>query len=448
MTTVTYDHVVTTTAEIDLAGLVLALDSALPGTALAGDDELGLLAVTDPAGHARMHVGPSRHVHDPVTAARHLGLGHVPGDQSWWTEITATGAGDLPAARSLARALADQGAGQVLDLGNPIEAAGTTPLAGAAPFDLVGGREAVLVQRRPVVSLGPVLHAAVAAAERSGRAAVLLTPPTTRLTPVVEHLVHDGALRWAVDDGHQAQATASATVLAWDGEGFAPAPGRPEATAVAADEGGEHGLVVDVDTLHPYPDPQTGTLTEGVLAALGAGPAEQVGTMEPPDSGWDRALVGAIGRRRSPGPVDLVVAAPRADGVLTIRPEPGGVRERVHLSASVEVADLQALGHRLLRDGAQLAVVARRPLGPERSISVATVRGTRPAMLALRTDRFVGLTADVLRGELGASVDVDGHALVATVPAHASPQISTGDRWLEVLALVARHDTLRGQAPA
>ncbi|MGL5818537.1 MAG: DUF6177 family protein [Phycicoccus sp.] len=507
----TYDLVVATPTPVDPETLLLAVDRA-SGSAPSGsatslavrpDRSRRVLAVTDAASRELFWVGPTRPVARPVAQARRLGLGPMSGHDAHWTEVCVRHPGDLRLARASSEQLVALAGGRVADLAGAAadhdlpSTADTDPVS---PFDAVGGAECVLVQRRPVVALGPWLTHALLTASADERTLVVLTPPGTCLTPAVERLVHHGSLRWVVDDGTHAVEPHRGEAVEWDGERFV-APGAaagavherdaqdrgaldhsaPDRGARDDDDAQDHGaqdriapdrgardgaarsfteegdaswvLHVEAEALHPYDTPPVGGLAEHVAAALALPPPADLGVLEPGESAWDTAVVAAVAREQAPTPTRLVVGGDGLDGTLSVIAQPGGALERLELLADAgeaprDVEELRALGDRLLDAGAQLAVVGYRWAAASRLLTTGSAGPLLPALLVAHPGRFTGLSARSFAD--GADGIAAHRPWVLTFPAPdgltSAGAARTLRQWRAALALLRRHDTLAARS--
>lgn len=470
-----YDWLVTSRLDVDPALLILAIDDATgqrgDGWSVHADPDGRVVVVVDGSGRPVAWVGPTRLVHDPAGAARRLAMGTVPDQECYWTEVTTRREGDLPVVAAVVEQLARDGQGRSVELAGVAashprghdDPGGARPSGmarsgraqedpGEAPVDVVGAEEAVLVQRRPVVGLGPWLTHALLWAGQGSRRLVLLTPPTSRLTPAVERLVHHGGLRWVVDDGRRSVEVHRGQVVRWDGARFVADP-QAAAGRWPTDPDAAWTLLVEAEAITPYPQPDAGSLTEAVARALDLGMPSGAGLMEPVESSWDRAAVTELARRQSPIAAQVVVTGARFDGVLSVVPQPGGVLERVELVVDAPAephgpAALAQLGDRLARTGAQLAVLGYRWGTTCRVVPPSGVGPLLPGLLVAQPPRFPGLTAEALgaAGGHGKPEQSDTGAWVLTFP--AAPGLDPAEsrailrRWREALRLLQVHDTV------
>ncbi|MGL5930909.1 MAG: DUF6177 family protein [Dermatophilaceae bacterium] len=461
----TYDLVAATRDDVDPTTLLLALDEANPTgprLALRPDPHDRVLTVADPAGRDVLWIGPTRPVARPAAQARRLGLEAITDADTHWTDVCTRHLQYLSLARAVADRLVAHAGGRVADLTGGAQPDNALPLSPDVvdpqpPFDAVGNIECVLVQRRPVVALGPWLTHAMLTANADGRTLVVITPPTTAFTPAVDRLVHHGALRWVVDDGTSSVEPHRQARVDWDGTRFvdlaapdAAAPASKTVSPFAEPADGGLALQCETETLHPYDDPPAGRMASAVAFALGLPDPLDAGLMEPAEALWNPGLVAGLARRQSPAAARVIVAGDRLDGTISVLPQPGGVLERLEMIADAGDTPrtddgLRTLGERLLDAGVQLAIVGYRRASPTRLITAPTAgRLVVPALLVAHPTRFPGLTAEQLAG---AATDLDTRrpwVLTFPAPAHLSSDESarTVRRWHTALALLRRHDTL------
>lgn len=459
----TYDLVLAARADLAPTDVVLAVDAADEGRGslfVQADRGHRVVIVTDPQGGVVAYIGPTRPVHDPaVEGARH-GLGEVAAEEEFWTELAAPEARDLDFLRSLADHLARAAGGRVLDpldplgIGSALDAddPGTDQLTvpTTAPFDVLGEEEAVVVWRRPVVALGPWLTHLLLEAEAAERRLVVLTPPSARLTPATERLVRQGVVRWLVDDGTLTTEPRLGRQVRWSGEAFEADDAAPPTLEAPAD--GAWVLHLDLEGLHPYPDPQVGQLLEQVVAALGVGPVERCGLMEPAEASWDPAVVGEAARLSSPHEMRVIAAGPGVDAVLTVVPQPSGATERVELVADAPAEPLSEeglheLGVTLAGAGAQLALVCYRWSTEDRLVGAGGMGPLVPGLLVVDTARFRVPQDQVEQTSRGRAREVGGHLVVPFPPPEGEVTLEMSrevwDSWYALLALVNRHDEVQ-----
>ncbi|MGL5865727.1 MAG: DUF6177 family protein [Dermatophilaceae bacterium] len=507
----TYDLLAATRDDVDLTTMVLALDDADPTgvrLTLRPDPHHRILTATDPDGRDVMWLGPTRPIARPAAQAHRLGLGTFANTDAHWTDICVRHLQHLALARAVADQIVAHAGGRVADLTGGIQTGGiqtgaiqtggiqtgaiqtgaiqtgdaleppTETTDPAPPFDAVGDTECVLVQRRPVVSLGPWVTHAVLAARAAGRILALITPPTTTLTPAVDRLVHHGALRWVVDDGVSSFEPHRHTRVDWDGARFVDllgpgavaraVPGSagrvsgPDtatfttaslpAVAAPAQNPLDHGwaLQCETETLHPYDDPPVGRMASAVAFALGIADPLDAGLMEPAEAPWNLGLIARLAQGQSPAATRVIAAGDRFDGTISVLPQPGGVLERLEMLADPGGVprtsdDLRTLGERLLDAGVQLAIVGYRRASRARLLEAATAgRPVIPALLVAHPARFPGITAGRLAdAALGLDPAYPG-VFTFSAPERRSPKESaaTIERWYSALALLRRHDTL------
>lgn len=455
MTAMTFDFVVAGRRDLEPTSIVLAVDEASNGEQLSlqPDRDQRVLAVLDADDTVRCWIGPTRQVADAEHAASRFGLGSLTRSATYWTEIVVPENCDLELADRICTAMAGHCDGHIVRLFDPADQPVELPPAAVGidrgPFD-VTGRDAVMVVRRSVVTLGPWLTHSLLYAANDRRRLVLLTPPETSLSPVVERLVLHDDVRWLVDDGQIAVEPHRGRPMAWDGEAFAE---TQEEKPSGWREPGDSAWVfaLDAEVLHPYDRATPGTMTESVVAAFDRGKPQFAGLMEPPESEWDVAAVTELARVMSQGSTSLCVEGQGWHGSLTIQPEPGGVMERCELllDAGAEPMDadgLFALGQRVADTGVQFAMIGYRWATERHVITPASVNPALPAALVADPARFPGLTSRTLRAHVGDHLREHGRHWVM---AFESPHDTTREqsrqlmqRWGSALELLRTHDEI------
>ena len=235
----------------------------------------------------------------------------------------------------------------------------------------VTGKNAVVVQDRPVVSLSSWLVDALAVHGRDGLGLQVVTPSTSVLTHALRSFLGKRAATWVVraPDGRYYDGFNGLPLVWDDGTGFVTDPALdPEEgpnEAFRASPGDEPTALLHVDLQVDHPvrgDLQLGGVVED-LAERVAGAAPSVwGTSEPLTRPWDRAGITETARRRAPGATWLAFSGqpgggPDEDalpfaGTLRVSRTPAGVREHVLLTVAQRPGgepDLEALTP-LLRD--------------------------------------------------------------------------------------------------
>ncbi|MGL5818550.1 MAG: DUF6177 family protein [Phycicoccus sp.] len=487
----TYDLVAATRDDVDPTTLLLAIDEASPTgprLSLRPDPHDRVLIVTDPTGRDVVWIGPTRPVARPAAQARRLRLEGLTDADTHWTDVCTRHLAYLSLARAVAERLVAHAGGRVVDLASGAQPNDALPpsldvVDPPSPFDAVGSSEGVLVQRRPVVGLGPWLTHAMLTAGADGRTLVVITPPESALTPAVDRLVHHGALRWVVDDGTSSVEPHRQAPVDWDGERFVdlddpdaaptgpaddatsgssgavtPTPGQdaarpgrvPALAPLPTSSDRPWALQCETETLHPYDEPAAGRMASAVAFALGLADPLDAGLMEPAEAAWDSGLVAGLARRQSPAATRVVVSGDRLDGTISVLPQPGGVLERLEMLADAGDAprsddDLRTLGERLLDAGVHLAIVGYRRVGPARLVTAPTAgRPVSPALLVAHPMRFPGLTAEQLSGTEPRPDTHRSWVLTFPAPQRLSPEESaaTVERWHAALVLLRLHDTL------
>lgn len=454
MAGMTFDLLVAGRTDLEPTNVVLAVDAASLGEQLTlqPDRDRRVLAVVDGQDVVRCWIGPTRQVADPAHAASRFGLNGLTDSATYWTELVVPENCDPDLGRRIGDALAKDSGGEVVELFAPTDPVIELPASQSGiergPFD-VTGREAVIVVRRNVVTLGPWLTHGLLYAAADGRRLVILTPPETAISPVVERLVVLGTVRWLVDDGQVTVEPHRGVALTWDGQGFVDDPqAKPSGWREPADSAWV--FTVDAETLYSYDRVETGSLTEAVAAAFERGTPSAAGLMEPPEGRWDRAVITEYARQMSDKESSLAVEGADWHGALTIVPQPGGVLERTELMldagpAPLDLEGLFALGSRIAATGAQLAIVGYRWTTARRVITPAGVNPALPAVIVAQPERFAG-AEEAIRQIAGDRLRVVAGRWVM---AFDSPVGITRDQsrallgqWSGVLAQLRAHDEI------
>ncbi|WP_304451925.1 DUF6177 family protein [Nocardiopsis sp. YSL2] len=230
---------------------------------------------------------------------------------------------------------------------------------------VVTGKNAVVVQDRPVVSLSSWLVDALAAHGRDGTGLQVVTPSTSVLTHALRSFLGKPAATWVVraPDGRYYDGFNGLPLVWADGTGFVPDPaldpedGPNQAFRVSPDDAPVALLHVDLQIDHPVSgDLRLGGAVEELTASLTGASPSVWGTAEPLTRPWDRTRITETARGRAPGRTWLAFAGrPGAGpdeealpfaGTLLVSRTPTGVREHVLLTVAHrpgEEPDLDAL---------------------------------------------------------------------------------------------------------
>lgn len=456
------DWLIRSPRPVDFADIVAAVNQIAPHAGLRADRSGRFVVVVDEQDVPAVWFGPSREVQDErAELVRYVPEGQPVAGTAWWTEVVA------PAARSADGA---QLSGQLAELAQTLAGIlqGRAHLLGAAPddgvrgpattggeddlFDLIGDRAAVSLQTRAVLGLTSWLTGCLLWARDHERQLVLLTPRTTRLTPVLAQLVARGAVRWVADDGAVAHDTLTGQQVAWDGAGFTESDTTIQAERPLGEE--SWVLVVEADTMHEgSAGTVIGPFLQQVCGACGLGPIVGQGLMEPVESPWDEGTLTAYARAQSPGPARLVVRGRDHDGLASVVPQPVGLLERLELTADAPAEllnedGLRAMGHGLLDAGSQLAVLGYRRSTGTRLVDAWPSGPVLPGLIAVQASRFPGLSEHDLRELLpeGALSAATPSGWVMTFPAPDAPSPPDGvelpRQWDAVLPLLESHDRI------
>lgn len=217
----------------------------------------------------------------------------------------------------------------------------------------VTGKNAVVVQDRPVVSLSSWLADAIAGYGREGLGLQVVTPSTSVLTHALRSFLGKPAATWVVraPDGRYYDGFNGLPLVWADETGFVPDPaldpedGPNQAFRVSPGDEPTALLHVDLQVDHPVRgDLQLGGALEELTASLAGAPPSVWGTSEPLTRPWDRARITETARSRAPGRTWLAFAGqpgggPDGDtrpfaGTLRVSRVPSGVREHVLLTVA------------------------------------------------------------------------------------------------------------------
>ncbi|RKS05676.1 hypothetical protein DFP74_1281 [Nocardiopsis sp. Huas11] len=235
----------------------------------------------------------------------------------------------------------------------------------------VTGKNAVVVQDRPVVPLSSWIVDALAVHGREGLGLQVVTPSTSVLTHALRSFLGKRAATWVVraPDGRYYDGFNGLPLVWADDTGFVPDPGLDPrdgpntAFHVSPDDEPTVLLHVDLQIDHPVSgDLVLGGVVADLAAHVAGAPPSVWGTSEPLIRPWDPARITQTARRRAPGATWLAFsgqpdggadagALPFA-GTLRVSRVPSGVREHVLLTVAHrpgEEPDTQALTP-LLRD--------------------------------------------------------------------------------------------------
>jgi hypothetical protein len=224
---------------------------------------------------------------------------------------------------------------------------------------VVTGKNAVVVQDRPVVCLSSWLVDALAAYGRDGIGLQVVTPSTSVLTHALRSFLGKPAAGWVVraPDGRYYDGFNGLPLVWADGTGFVPDPavtledGPNEAFRVSPDDAPTALLHVDLQIDHPVRgDLELGGAVEALAECVAGALPSVWGTSEPFTRPWDRVRITETARRRAPGGTWLAFSggsdpdvSPGADpdtdplpfaGTLRVSRTPSGVREHVLLTAA------------------------------------------------------------------------------------------------------------------
>lgn len=464
MTPMSDDWLVLSASPLEFADVILAVNAVDPRLQLRADDSQRFTVLVNDADEPQLWIGPSREAHEPAVAAHRFVPHHDQSDShSWWTEVVAPASGHDGTSRSetcaldVSAALADQMEGVAIHLSSDQSEDSLqipSPVAGDPPFDFVTESSALALQTRPVVGLTPWVTTCLLWARDHGRTFVLLTPRSTRLTPVMAAMVDRGAIQWIADEHGVAHDVRTAAQMRWNGLDFVlvdpPSPVRPDAPP----RNRVWSLAVEIDTIHGRSEEvSVGALARNVAESCQVGPLTGQGLMEPVEGAFDEASLTSYSQTESPEPARFLLAGEGADAVGSLVPQPVGLLERMELVGDAPPApwnaqELSSLGVTLLGHGAQLAVVGYRMSSTDRLRDVWPVGPVLPGLIAIRGDRFPTLPVAELEelappGTTAVSAP-SGWVMPFPAPADLSQEESHEilEAWDAVLVLLSQHDAL------
>lgn len=201
--------------------------------------------------------------------------------------------------------------------------------------DAVGPGFVVSETDAAIVSLSSARMGLVLETRAADLAFVLLTPPTSRLTPAMLAMLRRTSSAWVVREGDRYRAAGSTEVV----DDVATAMFAPQAsqrtTRLGADEVPWVELIVSVH--HPATEQAgIGRTAELLLEGLAGSAPTAWGTVEPATLAWSVGAVTDFARGRAPRPTRLVAVAPVDVGFaavqLRIERSATGVTEETRLA--------------------------------------------------------------------------------------------------------------------
>jgi len=201
--------------------------------------------------------------------------------------------------------------------------------------DAVGPGFVVSETDAAIVSLSSARMGVVLETRAADLAFVLLTPPTSRLTPAMLAMLRRTSSAWVVREGDRYRAAGSAEVVDDIATAMLAPQSSPRTTRLGADEVPWVELIVSVH--HPATEQAgIGRTAELLLEGLAGSAPTAWGTVEPATLAWSVGAVTDFTRGRAPRPTRLVAVAPVDAGVaavqLRIERSATGVTEETRLA--------------------------------------------------------------------------------------------------------------------
>lgn len=184
--------------------------------------------------------------------------------------------------------------------------------------DAVGPGFVVSETDAAVVSLSSARTGLVLETRAADAAFVLLTPPSSRVTPAMLAMLRRTSSAWVVREGDRYRAAGSAEVTDDVAAAMLAPQASPRSTRLGADEVPWVEVVAAVH--HPATEQAAiGRTAELLLAGLADTVPSGWGTAEPATLAWDVGAVTDFARGRAPRPTRLVAVAPLEGGVASVQ---------------------------------------------------------------------------------------------------------------------------------
>lgn len=201
--------------------------------------------------------------------------------------------------------------------------------------DAVGPGFVVSETDAAIVSLSSARMGLVLETRAADLAFVLLTPPTSRLTPAMLAMLRRTSSAWVVREGDRYRAAGSTEVVDDVATAMFAPQSSPRTTRLGADEVPWVELIVSVH--HPATEQAgIGRTAELLLEGLAGSAPTAWGTVEPATLAWSVGAVTEFARGRAPRPTRLVAVAPVDGGFaavqLRIERSATGVTEETRLA--------------------------------------------------------------------------------------------------------------------
>lgn len=315
-------------------------------------------------------------------------------------------------------------------------------MSSSPPLSDAGDR--IVLREAPVLRHDTTLHAAAAQARASGQRLAVVTPSATLISVPARLAALRGGWSWVVDTPGGFVSGLQGTPLTWDGTRFvtsgAAAPTDPSEKPDGVT------IIVETEAVHPLTSNLVGELAEHLVAAVGARALAWSTAEREPETTYRAAEVTTRAQAVAPNASHLALLTDGLAGELVIDPEPAGVVERITSPVAWlprdahQLAAAAGLAERLVRDGAQRAIVTAHPGDGRGHLRP----GATVALLghAVRRSRVPTLTAEAYLDVVGLGGRVStGPDLLAWSAPNGTPPWLAPDAVASLIRLIDEHET-------